>query len=226
MLRRFAAATAVVALLLMAAPSAALAAPIGDTGGPSGNTDDGNYTPHLLIEPTLAGSTADGMCVGDAPWIQYSVTLTDPDNLSTGHTARLVITKGSDIVVVPLGALVNNKLSGRVLWPGASVDSHGKATGWPGWVEQNGQLVETNDPAHYGWTRSGITATIEVNPQVVVPLEYPPATAACASPNAEGAPAGLAATGLGIAVAPIAIGAFAVLAVGGGLLIVRKLRHR
>jgi len=223
--RKLALSAAVAAVLALGAPTAALAADTApDQTTSTTSSDDSNYTPTTPTEPTLAGSIAAGECVRNVPWITFSVVMTDPQNRAKDHTARLVLTKGSQSVTIPLGTLVDNKLSGRVLWPGASVDAKGNATSWPGWVQQNGQWVQTNDPQYYGWTRSGVSATIEVNPHLSVPLSYPPATAFCASPR-DPAPASLAVTGLGVAVLPISLAGIAIVALGGTFLFLRRARR-
>lgn len=183
------------------------------------------YTPHTPTPPSLAGSSASALCVGDAPWINYSVTLTDPDNQSKGHTAYLLMTDGTDSVTLTLGPLVNGRISGSVLWPGASVDSSGAPTGWPGWAELNGEWVETD--GNYAWTRGAITAELHVNPELTVPLSYPPASAACASPTIvrTDAPASLAITGGAVPYLALGIGVTA-LGAGIGVVAVRRRRSR
>lgn len=206
--RPFFLALAVAAVVALGAPAAAYAEP-----------DD--YTPTNPATPTLAGSTAVGICEKDAPWIAYNVTLIDPDAQATSNEARLVITDGTNTSTIVLGTLVNGSLSGRVLWPGASVNAAGEATGWPGWAFENGQWVEV--PGNFRWTRGDITATIEVNPSLVVPLSYPPATPQCSANPHNPSTASLPATGMTAAVGPIAIAGGAALAVGlGFLLVVRR----
>lgn len=227
MFRRVAVALVAAAAIALTASSAASAADNGDQNSSSSTTASTNYTPRTPTQPTLDGSTVTTQCVRDVPWISFTVGLIDPNDLSTSHTARLVITDGAHhSVVVPLGDLVDNKLSGRVLWPGAAVDKKGNAAGWPGWVEQNGQWVQTDDPQYFGWTRGAITAEIEVNPHVVVPLSYPPATAKCASPDPKGALSSLPVTGLGVAVMPIGVAGGAIAIVGVFFLVARRLRTR
>jgi LPXTG-motif cell wall-anchored protein len=212
--RKIVVSACVIAAMLCAIPTAASAA--ADRVAPAAvSTEEGDgYTPNQHQAPTLAGSTAVGECQGDVPWIKYAVELTDPDNQSTGHTARLVLTNGTDTTTIVLGDLVDGKLSGRILWPGASVDQNGSPTGWPGWAFENGQWVETD--GNFRWTRGAITAKIEVNPEVAVPLSYPPSTPQCATdpknPGTPGDPAtaGLPATGLSASMLPFAI-------TGGGL---------
>ncbi|MCW3494597.1 LPXTG cell wall anchor domain-containing protein [Microbacterium sp. SSM24] len=179
------------------------------------------YTPHEPTAATLAGSVAVGECVADVPYIHYDITLTDPDEQSTGNVASLVLSSGSNIVTVPLGTLVDNHLSGTVLWPGASVDDEGNPSGWPGWAFVDGTWVETS--GNFAWTRGSISAVIKVNPELSVPLSYPAATPNCAttpptalspeSPASVGDPA-LAATGgslpyiaAGVGVALVGLGA-------------------
>ncbi|MBN9189387.1 MAG: cell wall protein [Microbacterium sp.] len=214
MFRKLAAAVAVAAALTIALPTAALAA-------------DDNYTPSTPTAPTLAGSSAAGACEGNVPWITYKVTMTDPDNQATSHTAYLVLSDGTNTTSILLGDLVDNQLSGKVLWPGASVGADGKGTSWPGWEQKDGQWVQTG--GNFGWTRGAITAEIKVNPDLTVPLSYPAATSACAT-AIEGQPAAdpsgtLPVTGLGVAVLPIGLAGGAIVVLGAALLLTRRLRR-
>ncbi|MFH8249917.1 LPXTG cell wall anchor domain-containing protein [Microbacterium sp. B2969] len=217
---------AIATTLVLGVPTAGYATEGSD---PSPSPSPTGYTPTQLSNPTLAGSTAVGECNGDVPWISFTVTLVDPDNQSTSHTAHLVLTNGTETADIPLGELVDNHLSGRVLWPGASVDAAGNPTGWPGWAFENGKWVETD--GNFRWTRGAITATLEVNPSLVVPLSYPPSTPNCAT-NPPVTPVGsttsstvLPVTGLGVAVLPISI-AGALLAVAGIVLLLLRRRRR
>ncbi len=213
MFRKSMAAVAVAVLLTLGGATAAFA---NDTG----------YTPHTPTTPTLAGSSAAAVCVGDVPWITYSIVMTDPDNVAKDHSARLILTKGSHSITLALGTLVDNKLSGRVLWPGAKVDAAGHAVSWPGWITQNGKLVHTN--GNFAWTRgSGVSAVLEVNPSLSVPVSYPQPTAACANPVVGEVSSAtiLPVTGLNVPVIPIAIGGGIVLLLGAGLLLARRARR-
>lgn len=214
---------ALTAALTFAAPLAALA-----------EESDG-YPPPPPISPSLAGSTATGECDGDVPWISYNVVLVDPDgSVGANPAADLVLSNGSQSVTLPLGPLVGNELSGRVLWPGASVDGQGNPTGWPGWAFENGQWVETD--GNYAWTRGPITATIVVNPELPVALSYPAATPECAngpllsgdSPTSSGGTAAnsglLPATGLGASLAPYALVGTALAAIGGAVFLIARRR--
>lgn len=167
--------------LFVLVPSGAAAA-LETVVSPRNADDDSGYTPDEPDQPTLAGSTVTGNCDGDVPWISFSVSLTDPDKQSTGNTARLVLTdldNAANTEVIELGELDEGVLNGRVLWPGASVDAGGNPTGWPGWEFVAGEWRETD--ANYRWTRGSISAVIEVNPEIAVPLSYPKATPDCAT---------------------------------------------
>ncbi|MEG3616098.1 LPXTG cell wall anchor domain-containing protein [Isoptericola haloaureus] len=134
------------------------------------------------VEPSLAGSLAAGECVADAPWIVFDVTLTDPDDQVSERAVILELTDGTHVETLELGTLgADGTLSGRTLWPGASVADDGVTpTGWPGWTRlEDGTWVQTN--GNYAWTRGDIDATLVVNPEVAVELAYPEATPVCAA---------------------------------------------
>ena len=217
-------AAAIAAALVLAAPLAANATDENVDPAPAQTTD---YTPDDPTTPSLAGSAALGECARDVPWITYSVTLNDPDRLSTSNTAVLVMTNGTDTVEIPLGELSNNALSGRVLWPGASVDKSGVANGWPGWTKNSaGQWVETD--GNYAWTRGSFRAFIRVNPELDVALSYPKATPECvAGPRSGSGAAGmtLPLTGMDASMLPIVIGGGVVLVAGIGALVIQRRRR-
>lgn len=150
----------------------------GATAAWADTADDDGYQPVSPSDATLAGSVVSPACVADAPWIDYSVTLTDPDHVATGHTAYLDITDGSNVVTLTLGEVASDgTITGRVLWPGASVDASGKGNGWPGWTLSGGTWVPTD--GNYAWTRGEITGLIRVNPELEVAMSYPPSTPNC-----------------------------------------------
>lgn len=194
-----------------------------------------------VIEPKLTGVVASGECVADAPWISYSLTLDDPQHRSTSNTARLVFTAGELTHTVILGDLVNGKLSGKILWPGASVAADQVTpTGWPGWEQlEDGTWVETD--GNFAWTRDLTEVTLAVNPEVVVDLAYPEATPDCdlaptpfdsGTPGGGGGsattastdPSGLASTGFDGAT--FAIMAAGLMALGGGVVLTARMRRR
>lgn len=155
------------------------------------------------VEPTLTGSFIAGTCLADAPWLDYSIAVTNPDGLplegvEEGEEPMATITfinpDGEDYQLpgtYPLG-------EGRLLWPGAAVapaaglteadidpydDATFVPTDWPGWVQNAlGEWSEVTDPQEdFGWTRNGVQILIEVNPETTVTVNYPPATPQCAA---------------------------------------------
>ncbi len=223
------------AVLVVGAPQAASAVdePPGatdsaGTGDTAGTADDTlGYTPRTPQQPTLAGTTVAPSCAADAPWIDYSVLLVDPQNLSTGHTATLVLSDGTRSTTLTLGTVTAGvPLTGRVLWPGASVGSDGRGNGWPGWAYVDGQWTTSDD--NFGWTRGDITATVEVNPSLAVALSYPPSSPNCRTAPADiraaaAAGAALPATGGDIALAAgVGVAGAGLIAMGGALVVRRR----
>ena len=98
-MRKFLLSVACAALLVLGVSSAAAAA-----------TDSDSYAPSPPVTPSLSGSSVSPACSADVPWITYSVALNNPSNVATGHTARLVLSNGSDSVTIPLGELVDGRL--------------------------------------------------------------------------------------------------------------------
>ena len=199
--------------------------PLGKRPGRGGD-DALGYTPRTPQQPTLAGTTVAPSCPADAPWIEYSVLLVDPQNLSTGHTATLVLGDGTRSTTLTLGTVTAGvPLTGRVLWPGASVGSDGRGNGWPGWAYVDGQWTTSDD--NFGWTRGDITATVEVNPSLAVALSYPPSSPNCRTAPAEiraaAAGAALPATGGDIALAAgVGVAGAGLIAMGGALVVRRR----
>lgn len=185
------------------------------------------YTPTPTDGASLAGSVAVVECAADVPVIRYSVNLTDPNNTVTTDEATLILTSGSNTTTVALGSLVNNRLEGTVLWPGATAEN-GVATGWPGWQKTNGEWVETS--GNFAWTRGSIEAVLYVNSSISVPVSYPEASSTCAAPAGEVATASsssqpLAATGLDSWVIPTGLGALAVALLGSVVVFSRRTRR-
>lgn len=222
-------AIALAALVLIGVPTAASAASTPPPGDGAGGSDlpvsPDPYTPDLLIQPSLAGSFAVGECLSGAPWIDYSLVLTDPDEQVDETAATLVLTNGvQSTAPIPLGDLVDGRLEGRVLWPGAAVGPSGAGVGWPGYELADGEWVRTD--GNFAWTRGEVTAVLHVNPSVSVPISYPQATPACLTAPSGAVAAvsgGLAITGGSAAAAlPLGLGAGALVAGGAGLLLLRR----
>lgn len=219
-MRSIGAAAAVAALLILVAPAAASADVT--AAARTVSADGADYVPDKPEEPSLAGSWAEAVCLRAAPWINFEVTLTDPDAQSTSNEAALVITDGAHRVSLQLGSLVSGRISGSVLWPGASVDGAGVGDGWPGWVYEDGEWLET--AGNFAWTRGDIRAFFRVNPELEVPLAYPDESSGCAAPAGE--VSSLAATGGSTAaILPIA-GVAAAAVIVGVVVVVSRRRHR
>lgn len=195
-------------LLLLSAPAGAYAA-----------TEDDGYGPGVDDELTLAGSEVSAYCEDDVPWIEYSVVLTDPAGISTGDSARIVMTGSGQSTTIELGELgEDGTLSGRVLWPGASIAADGTPTGWPGWAFVDGEWVETDD--NFAWTRGSISTVVEVNPEIPVAISYPPSSPYCtAGPGFDGDVAGeeLPSTGSTFDALPLVVGGGLVVVAGAAL---------
>ncbi len=150
-------------------------------------------------EPALDGSLFTSVCLADSPWLDYEVELYDPDNQYEGDgtvTITFINPDGEDYVLTDdsLMLTAEGTLAGRTLWPGASVEAVGGGavdpydastfvpTGWPGWHQDlDGNWFEDASPQdNFGWTRNGVDVRIEVNPELIVTLNYPPATPDCA----------------------------------------------
>lgn|GEM_PF-3108395 len=157
----------------------------GGTQDPKTNEWSRSWTFHfegagVCAAAQLIGSIT-AQCLNDVPILSYSVTLIDPSNQSTGDEAVLTLSDGSNSYVFDpaLGTIHDGEtLTGSRIWPGASVDADGNATGWPGWELDGTTWVETT--GNYGWARGdGLTATISVNPDIVASVTYPPGDPNC-----------------------------------------------
>lgn len=136
--------------------------------------------------PTLAGSTASGDCVQDAPYLNWSIDLTDAaGSVSLPTVASLTMRSSTDpslTYVFPDVPITSTGVTtGSALWPGAAVDGDGRGTAWPGWAFVDGEWVV--DDTNFGWVRGAdVELLIEVNPSIVIPVSYPNATPECANP--------------------------------------------
>lgn len=148
-------AAGVLAPLLLAAPATAA------------EGDDG-YAP----EAAFSVLTQQPICDGDVPYLGYDVEVENTE--ATALTITFVNPSGEDYVVD--GLTVG---SGRILWPGATVDSAGNPTGWPGWVQQDDGTWVEGGP--YQWVRDSTQVRFNVNPEATVTVSYPPSSPQCAT---------------------------------------------
>ncbi|MHA7133632.1 peptidase [Oerskovia turbata] len=184
--------------------------------------------------PTIALTVLQPVCDGDVPYLVYDVDVTGTPN----DTVTITWLNPSGANVVQAGL----PLSGRVLWPGATVDAQGNPTGWPGWVFENGEWVEGGP---FTWVRPSVDVLFQVNPETTVSVSYPPSSPNCnTNPPGKTTPvsrtvanegiaftddrggssnasdSGLAATGATVGKI-VGVGA-ALLLVGGGLVLVAR----
>ena len=199
MKRRLLACLGALGILAAITLSAPLAASADDYVPPNPCATGSTCTP---APATLSGSVVTGKCIANAPWIFYDIIVNNPDHVTlTGHEVHITMSDGKgDTWTRTLGTIstategagaTKNSLAvtGKVLWPGASVAADGVTpTGWPGWTQDAaGNWVETT--GNYAWTRTITSAFIEVNPQLTVAISYPPATPSCnAGPPMDGKP--------------------------------------
>ena len=143
--------------------------------------DVDSNVPCPVTPATLNGTIVGEVCTADAPYLGYDIVLDDPDGTVSSTTATITFVHPTNTArnwtaEVPVG-------SGRILWPGASVDEDGVANNWPGYRYNAGQEEWVNVGArNYGWTRMPDTEVIiEVNPSATFEVSYPPATPECNS---------------------------------------------
>lgn len=122
------------------------------------------------IAPATLALSANAVCINDVPYVDYSVG--GFSGASAPDVTVRWITPGGRVAKEQ----TNQSGSGRLLWPGATVDASGNGTGWPGWAFTNGEWVEVPDDR-----RLTMTVEVEFNPTGSATVSYPPATAACAS---------------------------------------------
>jgi LPXTG-motif cell wall-anchored protein len=108
------------------------------------------------------------VCDNDVPYLQYTVVGVS----STDKTVTIVWKNPSGADVVYAG----QPLSGRVLWPGAVVDSAGKPVDWPGWHKAaDGTWVQGDE---FNWAHASVLVEFKVNAEAkaVVTVAYPAST--------------------------------------------------
>ncbi|WP_402463686.1 Ig-like domain-containing protein [Isoptericola aurantiacus] len=141
---------------------------IEESEGTEGEDADGTDTGDGL---SLEGSTVSSTSVDGVPWILFDVYLSDPQNESTGNTAYLELTDGTNTTEIELGELVDGRLTGSVLWPGAELEEDGTPSAFPDWALVDGTW--TRSEGEYAWTLGDVSATLRVNPELQVEIAYP-----------------------------------------------------
>ena len=131
--------------------------------------------------------TATSLCVKDAPYLQYTINAHNLDVSNHTLTVSWADKNGTFVHADTAPIAVNGPVTGTLLWPGATVDSSGDATGWPGYrLALPGETPDWNgmvlDPtlATYG-LRDHPLITFSINPHRTVTVAYPPASPDCTS---------------------------------------------
>lgn len=131
------------------------------------------------------------LCLKDAPYLDYSVDARNVDLTGKSMTVEWLDAANTvihtDTVVIDGPGLI----TGRLLWPGATVAADGTGTGWPGWRAAGpgetptweNLLLDPTLPT-YG-LRSGAKVRLSINPTTTLDIDYPPATASCAEASGD-----------------------------------------
>ncbi len=126
--------------------------------------------------------TASSICVQDAPWLDYEV---DARNLDVAGRTLTVDWRDADGVVIHTDEIAiegEGVVTGRLLWPGAAVDSAADGVAWPGWRPAlPGETPDWEnlvlDPEAFGYgLRSGASVEFSINVATTLAVIYPPAT--------------------------------------------------
>ncbi|MGX5695747.1 prealbumin-like fold domain-containing protein [Agromyces soli] len=184
------------------------------------------------------------MCVQNAPWIEYSVTpyntdgeVVDPEIVMIWWTPEAYANRDPSIPASDIDAILADgaslvdeiappatpedgvAITGKQLWPGASVDANGNGIAWPGWKQlPTGQWVLDPSAPFYDIRTSAIVE-MRMNPSTAATEAYPPSSD-CAPKQPT---PGMASTGFdptwGV------YGGAALLILGAGLLLVLRRRR-
>ncbi|MFE6971290.1 LPXTG cell wall anchor domain-containing protein [Isoptericola sp. NPDC057653] len=160
-------AAGVAVALLLGGGATFAATPAAAATDPSPSPATTEYAPPEV--PTLTAQIFQPECDGDVPYLRYAVTATGTPN--TTVTITWLNPGGDDVVQADL------PLSGRVLWPGAVVDSAGKPLDWPGWRLEDGVWVQGDE---FDWVRPSVDVKMQVNPELTMTASYPPSSPSCA----------------------------------------------
>lgn len=141
--------------------------------------------PTRSIEVVAAGQ----ICNADAPFIRYEIAttgfeLSEVGGLTSDLTATVTILDSTGTTVA--GPLPGLPLVGEVLYPGASVDSSGQGTDWPGWELVDGVWVPDSSDAHL---TSGLRVQAAVGSSTAMAaVQYPTDAQVCLSPSGQSSP--------------------------------------
>lgn len=159
---------------LMVSPVAVMAQTNDD-----GTGDGGDYvTTTTTPERSLDVSAFSPACIRDVPYVNYTIV---PLGFTPAEQHATMVVKDRNGTV--LETLEVDSFSGSFIYPGASSDSAGNATDWPGWKRAaDGSWTPDPSDAHL---RDGLVIEVTVNPTATTTVSYPTATSACAGPSNE-----------------------------------------
>ena len=132
------------------------------------NDEDTESTP--VQEPGIVSVFAEGICLQDAPVMNWDVVTQGASNPLL--TIRWLANDGSGDVIEEL---INQPVSGQLLWPEAEVDGAGNGIAWPGWdqdTEGNWFQIATR-------VRPTVEVEFQFNTIETLTLEYPLTTESC-----------------------------------------------
>ncbi len=140
--------------------------------------EGGDYVTTTVPNPSIDVSGFSPECIGDAPFIRYTIV---PMGFTPTSTEATLVIKDRNGNLVETQTV--SSFSGTIVWPGASVDAAGNATDWPGWkLADDGVswIPDTSD----AFLREGLTIEVTVNPAppATATVTYPPNTSPCANP--------------------------------------------
>ncbi|MGL3001847.1 gliding motility-associated C-terminal domain-containing protein, partial [Flavobacterium sp. RSSB_23] len=125
-----------------------------------------------IVKPIMT-VTAEAICINDVPYLKYTTTAV---NFTPTNGVTLTWVDGTNKIV---STMENLPLNGQVLWPGATVDSNGVGTDWPGWLLVDNKWIQGADG--FENIRPTASVTFALNPEVTVIVNYPPADPFCTS---------------------------------------------
>ena len=140
------------------------------SGGGDTNPANNTATDSVTVDVRRIDIAATPVCINDIPYVNYVVT---PVGFTPGANPTTVEWVDSNGVVRQ--TVLNQPLSGQLLWPGTTVVG-GVATDWPGWEFVGGQWVQVNDGL-----RPTMTLRMTVNPTSETIVTYPPPTPFCSA---------------------------------------------
>lgn len=156
--------------LMMAAAVPATAAAQDSDGG------------HYVTTTTAQGQSLDvsgffADCIRDAPFINYTIVPVGFTPVENSATLDIRAVDGTHLEILEV-----DSLSGQIIWPGATVDSAGNATDWPGWqLADDGVswIPDTGD----SFVRDGLVIVVTVDSTTATAgVAYVPDSAPCANP--------------------------------------------